>query len=61
MANRVDPDQTAPLCLPCLLPRPVSPKTLDHYGIHFIMLLGAGISDLKKKIQVLWKSSFFYI
>ena len=35
IANSVDPDQTAPLGadlgLHCL-PRPVCPKTLDHYG-----------------------------
>ena len=29
-ANSVDPDQTGPLCLYCLL-KPVSPKTLKHY------------------------------
>ena len=31
MANSVDPDQTAPLGLHCLL-RPVCPKIKDHYG-----------------------------
>ena len=36
LANSVDPDQTAPplgsdLGLHCL-PRPICPKTLDHYG-----------------------------
>ena len=38
MANSVDPDQTveeqSDLGLHCL-PRPIRPKTYDHYGIHF--------------------------
>ena len=31
MANSVDPDQTAPIGLHCLL-MPICPKTLDFYG-----------------------------
>ena len=36
IANSVDPDQTAPVEAvwsgSALLPRPVCPKTLEHYG-----------------------------
>ena len=38
MANSVDPDQTAPLGLHCL-PRHICPKTLDHYGIPFMVFM----------------------
>ena len=42
MANRVGPDHTdqeqSDLGLHCL-PRPISPKTLNHYGIAFISMI----------------------